>query len=69
MSQSSHFERPDEKKGERKSWMRGGFFFENLVTLLPSVSLDMKVMPVLWRSKLFPSAWNSIVCQTKGMVS
>lgn len=27
MSQSSHFERPDEKKGERKSWMRGGFFF------------------------------------------
>lgn len=42
---------------------------EELVTLLPSVSLDMKVTPVLWRSKLFPGASNAIVRQTKDVVS
>lgn len=33
-----------------------------------SLSLDMKVMPVLWRSQLFPCGWNAIVCQTKSAV-
>ena len=75
MSQSSNSEWAEERKGEHKSWMCGGFFFPLFFFLtswslyLPSVSLDMKVMPVLWRSKRLPSGWNAIVCQTKGMVS
>lgn len=65
MSQYSVSGRPEERKRELNVWRA----FKKLVTLLPSVSLDMKVMPVLWRSKLFSSGWNAIVCQTKGMVS
>lgn len=41
-----------------------------LVTLLPSVSLDMKVrLWIQWRSKRFPTGSNAIVCQTKDAVS
>lgn len=71
MSQSSNSEWAEERKGEHKSWMCGVFFFflTSWSLYLPSVSLDMKVMPVLWRSKLLPSGSNAIVCQTKGMVS
>lgn len=36
---------------------------------MPSVSLDMKVMSVLWRAKLFPSGSNAIVRQTKDVAS
>lgn len=58
-----------ERKRRRERELNVWRLFEKLVTLLPSVSLDMKVLPVLWRSKLFPSGWNAIVCQTKDMVS
>lgn len=67
MSQSSNSE--DQRREIRMCEGFFFFFFEELVTLLPSVSLDMKVMQLLWRSKLLPCGWNAIVCQTKGMVS